>query len=204
MPRIDPSACNGAPLEAPERIEGYTLHDVWRVDLAHRGDCDVPALITVIERSRRESLPLGVRWLFALRRSFGRWLRLDTPPREAARPRHGESHREERDPRVPRSVEEASHRAPGSTLGPFRVLYVLPHEAMFHVINRTVDAIVVVTIRSEVWGSRLDWSTYLAPVGRVTGIYMALIDPFRRRVVYPALEDWIVRRWRDRSEAPPA
>jgi hypothetical protein len=33
----------------------------------------------------------------------------------------------------------------------------------------------------------LYWAIYVKPVGRLTPVYLALIDPFRRFVVYPAL-----------------
>jgi hypothetical protein len=38
-------------------------------------------------------------------------------------------------------------------------------------------------------------AVYVKPVSRFTPLYMALIDPFRRLVVYPALGRHAQRRW---------
>ena len=47
-------------------------------------------------------------------------------------------------------------------------------------------------------GQRLYWATYVRPVGRITNLHMTIIDPFRRRVVDPGLERWLVRVCRER------
>ena len=47
-------------------------------------------------------------------------------------------------------------------------------------------------------GYRLYWAVYVQPVSRWTPLYMALIEPFRRFVVYPSLFARIAKRWRHR------
>ena len=71
----------------------------------------------------------------------------------------------------------------------FEALYTLPHEAAYQVVNKTVDAIVIVVINKRC----LFWATYIKPVGRITAIYMRVINPFRHYIVYPGLEAWIKR-----------
>ena len=53
--------------------------------------------------------------------------------------------------------------------------------------NATVHAFLVLALSSRPDGHMLYWAIYVKPVGALTGLYMALIDPFRRWIVYPAL-----------------
>ena len=80
--------------------------------------------------------------------------------------------------------------------GPFEQLYLRPDEAAYQVRNATVDAIVSIAMTRSAAGTRFYWATYVRPVGRITPLYMKLIDPFRRWIVYPGLESWLKRAWR--------
>ena len=53
--------------------------------------------------------------------------------------------------------------------------------------SATVHAFLVLAFVERPEGQRLYWAVYVRPVGRFTRWYMALIDPFRRLIVYPAL-----------------
>jgi hypothetical protein len=97
--------------------------------------------------------------------------------------------------RLPPSLVERSLRPPGTPEGPFQTLFILPGEAAYHVRNATVYAILSIALVGSGSGSRFYWATYVKPVGRVTGFYMRLIDPFRRFVVYPGLESWLKKLW---------
>jgi hypothetical protein len=44
-------------------------------------------------------------------------------------------------------------------------------------------------------GYTLYLAIYVKPVSRLTPLYMALIDPFRRLIVYPALGRHVQQRW---------
>jgi hypothetical protein len=44
-------------------------------------------------------------------------------------------------------------------------------------------------------GYRLYWAVYVAPVSRFSPIYMAMIEPFRRFVVYPSILGRLRRAW---------
>ena len=76
---------------------------------------------------------------------------------------------------------------PGVTDGPFRLLYLFPNEVLGEVRNATVHAFSCMTIRPTVSGYRFYWAIYVKSVSRFTPVYMALIEPFRRFVVYPAI-----------------
>jgi hypothetical protein len=47
-------------------------------------------------------------------------------------------------------------------------------------------------------GYRLYWGVYVKKTSWLTPLYMALIEPFRRFVVYPTLFRQIRRAWMDR------
>ena len=81
----------------------------------------------------------------------------------------------------------------GTLDGPFTLLYATNDEAVYHIVNSTVDAMLLLALEPNQSGQRLLWATYLKPVGTITRLYMALIDPFRRFVVYPGLESWLKR-----------
>ena len=76
---------------------------------------------------------------------------------------------------------------PGTPEGPFRSLYLFPNEAVFEIRNATVHAFLASALCRRPDGYTLYWAIYVMPVGALTTLYMALIDPFRRFIVYPVL-----------------
>lgn len=181
-------------LHAHAILADVPLHDVWRVSLP--GDApditldDVAGFLHFDELSQ---LNPAVRALFALRSALGRIFRLgdDEPiPRSDSWQEH-----------VPEALRTASDPAPGSPQGPFRVLYALPHEGLSEIRNATVHAFSAMALRPASDGHTLYWAVYVAPVGTITRFYMALIDPFRRWLVYPTILRHVRRRW---SETHPS
>ena len=88
-----------------------------------------------------------------------------------------------------------SQVAPGSPDGPFRVLYLFPNEALSEAQNATVHAFLCAVLEPRPAGYRLYWAVYVLPVSRLTPVYMSLIDPFRRWLVYPSILKRILSRW---------
>lgn len=84
-------------------------------------------------------------------------------------------------------------------------MYTSETEAIGEVINRTVHAFLVFALEAEKDGD--GYTLYLAifvkPVSRFTRFYMALIDPFRRYVIYPALIRRVQRAWRSKWQGGP-
>jgi hypothetical protein len=58
-----------------------------------------------------------------------------------------------------------------------------------------VHAFLVQALVERANGYRLIWAIHVRPVGRITAWYMALIDPFRRLVIYPALLRRLGEAW---------
>jgi hypothetical protein len=194
LPRVDPTEYTSLPLEVARLVEGYPLHDVWLVELDGGRDCEIATLRALISADSRRSMPFSVRALFALRSALGNLFGLDLAPRDE--PSGGLIDD------VPADMAASSAIPPGTREGPFTLLYAARNERAYRARNRTVDAILVVALAPGGTGPRLFWATHLRPVGRVTAVYMGLIDPFRRLVVYPGLETWLKRRWSERTDQP--
>ena len=149
------------PLRAHELLAGVPLHDVWQLDLPGRdAGVSMSEIRQVMSFGRLASLNPVVRGLFRLRGRLGALFGWDREP---------------------------SSPPPGERDGPFSVLYVTDREAASEIRNATVHAFSVLALERRSEGWRLYWAIYVRPVGRITGLYMALIDPFRRWLIYPAI-----------------
>lgn len=161
-------------------LQGVPLHDVWLIDLPGGGPGrtmrDVDALGNP---GRVGSPPMAVRALFALRFALGRVLGWDAPGHDALTESY--LHRLTGDDRTRSLV------TPGTLRGIFRVLYLFADESVAETRNATVHAFLAMALRPRDGGYQLYWAIYVKPVGRLTAPYMALIDPFRRFIVYPAM-----------------
>jgi hypothetical protein len=185
VPRATPTEYLALPLEARAVVPGFDLHDVWEVDLGDARRWTLPELRDRLFSRRRDSLPFPVRALFGIRKALGSLLRLDGPRDVAPR--------SELTTAVPEALANCSSTRPGTPEGPFTTLYVLDDEAAYEALNATVHAILVIALVETEGGQRFLWATHLRPVGLVTAVYMGLIDPFRRWIVYPGLERWLRR-----------
>jgi len=88
--------------------------------------------------------------------------------------------------------------APGTLDGPFAVVYVHAMEAVSEIRNATVHGVLVWALEPTSNGYQLFWAIHVLPVGVWTKPYLALIDPFRRWLVYPALLRRIHEAWAQR------
>jgi hypothetical protein len=65
----------------------------------------------------------------------------------------------------------------------FVPVYVEPEERLYRIENSTVTALLHVSLADR----RPRLAVYVRPHGRFGRVYLALIEPFRRYVVYPSL-----------------
>jgi hypothetical protein len=186
--RVTPAEFRALPLEAHAVLEGVPLHDVTAVELpgggAGRTMADVRAVLP--PGGMLEGNPIA-RALFSLRLWLGRLLGWD-------RARHDRSETSYL-PLVSESVRARSAAPPGTMEGGFRLLYLLSQESLSEIRNATVHAFLCAALREQPGGYRLYWGIYVKPVSRLTPFYMALIEPFRRFIVYPAIFRRIRRAW---------
>ncbi len=187
MPQVDPAAYRSLSLHVESLTTGFELHDVWAVELDGT-NWTIPRLHALIASDHAPAVNPAVRFLFGFRSLLGRLFRLDERP--------GGAGRSTLVPQVPHSLAASSLEPPGSAARPFTALFILDHEAAYEAHNATVHAILSVALVGRAGGQTFYWATWLRPVGRITAAYMALIDPFRRRLVYPGLESWLLRACR--------
>ncbi len=97
--------------------------------------------------------------------------------------------------RLTEEDRERSAVPPGTVEGFFRVVYSFENEALRETANRTVHAATLFALVPSEHGYRLYFAVYVRRVSWITPVYMALIGPFRKWVVYPAIFRQIQRRW---------
>ena len=103
----------------------------------------------------------------------------------------------------------AAPSGPTFTGLPFKPLYLLDDEFAAEIVNRTVHGVLHLGwIPNGTGGYSGEMAVYVKPNGLLGTVYMAVIKPFRRLIVYPALMREIERRWsateEPRSQSPPA
>ena len=79
----------------------------------------------------------------------------------------------------------------------FRTVYHFKNEQLLEVINRTAHAAALSALVETGTAYRLYFAVYVRSVGRLTPFYMALIDPFRRWIVYPSLLRSVRTTWNE-------
>jgi hypothetical protein len=178
--RISANELHALDLEVHSFLVGVPLHDVSAIDLPGGGPnrtiSDIRALLSPENMVTSNIL---VRVLFALRSLLGQVFGWD---------RTAHSHAEESyaqhltDSQRARSLVD-----PGTFEGPFQLVYVFPREALSEVRNATVHAFSCMALCCTTSGYRFYWAIYVRNVSRLTPVYMALIEPFRRFVVYPSI-----------------
>ncbi len=190
---VKPSAFRALRLRAHEFLSDVPLHDMWCFRLRGGGPGrtvrDVIDLFVNIESS---GISPVARVLFALRTMLGHVFGWDREvPTTLARSYINRLSAEDR----ARSLDE-----PGSQRGFWTVVYTFDREALGEVINRTVHAFLLFALEPTEDGYMLYWVIYVKPVNRLTPFYMALIDPFRRLVIYPSLIRRFEELWRRKWE----
>ena len=185
--RVKPSEFQRLNLRCHAFLSDVPLHDVWAIRLEGGGPGRSIQDARAIFFGDRRPANLAVRGLFALRWALGRAFGWDDE-------RHNSSSLSYVN-RLADADRSQSQVAPGTREGRFRVLYVLREEALSELRNATVHAFLALALVPSPGGYTLYLGIYVKPVSRLTTLYMALIDPFRRLIVYPALGRQIQQRW---------
>jgi len=87
--------------------------------------------------------------------------------------------------------------APAGTLEEFfRVVYRFENEQLVELINRTAHAAALSALVETANAYRFYFAVYVRSVARFTPVYMALIDPFRKMIVYPSLLRSVQASWK--------
>jgi hypothetical protein len=187
MPQVSIQEFERLPLRVHTFLAGVPLHDVWSVDLPRWR-----AGVTLDDFLRTASNCLFtpssfVRMLLGIRLFVGRLFGWDhEPPATAAKTFAT---------RLIDTDHSRSLAAAGTRDGFFRVVYRFENEQLVELINRTVHAAALSTLVETATVYRFYLGVYIRRVSCFTPFYMALIDPFRKMIVYPSLLRSVRARW---------
>jgi hypothetical protein len=189
MPRIAPREFERLPLRVHDFLAGVPLHDAWAVDLPRTRPGITLAEFLRAAGGRPFRPSTVVRALLSIRFFLGSLFGWDGEP----------------DPTITETF--ASRLTPADrseTLTPagtrvrlFRTVYRFQNEELLEVLNRTAHAAAVSALVDTGDAYRLYFAVYVRSVGRLTRFYMALIDPFRRLIVYPSLLRSVRTTWNE-------
>ena len=189
MPRISALEFERLPLRVHGFLTGVPLHDVWAVDLPR-----IRPGITLDEflrtgGARPYRLSLVVRALLSIRLCIGWLLGWDREPTETG----WESFAKRLT-----TTDHSKSLVPASTRdGLFRVVYRFENEQLLEVINRTAHAAAFSALVEMANTYRFYFAVYVCSVSSFSPIYMALIDPFRKLIVYPSLLRGVRASWNE-------
>jgi hypothetical protein len=179
----------------------FKLLDAWDLGV-EGGREDFDAFLQVMRKlDLRQSAPGLVRALFWLRERMGSWFRWNDGGWDGGTVKLPIPGCTETTLRV-RLSEDLKQSVPASEVNAakFRALYCTSSECAEELSNGTVHA-----IKHLVWTDqgaglyRGQMGVFVKPRGRFGSFYMALIGPFRRFVVYPAVVRLIGNAWSARS-----
>ena len=74
-------------------------------------------------------------------------------------------------------------------------MYRFENEQLLELINRTTHAAALSALVETANAYRFYLGVYVRRVGRLTPVYMAFIDPFRKLIVYPSLLRSVRTTW---------
>jgi hypothetical protein len=187
MPQISAQEFERLPLRVHDFLAGVPLHDVWAVDLPRaRSGITLDEFLRTASACPFTSPPL-LRALLNIRLFVGRWFGWDREPPATAW--------ESFATRMTTADHSRSLAPAGTHEGLFRVVYRLENEQLLELINRTAHAAALSALVERENAYRFYFGVYVRSVSRFTPIYMALIDPFRKLVVYPSLLRAIRAKW---------
>jgi len=179
MPQVSSREFERLPLRVHVFLAGVPLHDVWAVDLPRwRAGVTLDEFLRATS-PRPFTLSPVARMLLDIRLFVGRLLSWDREPVTFARETFAS--------RMTAAEHLTSLVPAGTRDGFFRVVYRFENEQLLELINRTAHAAALSALVETANAYRFYFAVYVRSVSYLTPVYMALIDPFRKLVVYPSL-----------------
>jgi len=194
MPQTSTHEFAELPLRVHSFLAGVPLHDAWVVDLPRtRSGITLDEFLRAPKARRRTVSPLA-RALLSVRLFFGGVFGWDREPAAFARETFAT--------RLTASDLSMSLVPAGTHDGIFRVVYRFENEQLLELMNSTVHGAMLSALFETSTAYRFYLGVYVRKASRLTSIYIALIDPFRKLVVYPSLLRSVYENWGEFS-APP-
>jgi len=187
MPQVSIQEFERLPLRVHSFLAGVPLHDVWSVDLRRwREGVTLDDFLQTESNCLFTRSPL-VRMLLDNRLFLGRIFGWDRGQATIAWQTFVT--------RLTDIDRSRSLAAAGTRDGFFRVVYRFKNEQLVELINRTAHAAALSTLVETATVYRFYLGIYVRNVSRFTPFYIALIDPFRKLIVYPSLLHSVRARW---------
>jgi hypothetical protein len=190
--RLPDTAHTSRPWRIHQLIPDFRLEDVWALPTPG-GPADLPGLVSGFARGDpSRGLPAPARMLWAIRHELGKLLGWDDPETGVG----------SRVPTLCNRLPADLRERPGPDFDalPFASLYLLDNEWAAETANRTMHGVLHIGwVPDRRDGYRGQMAILVKPNGWLGAAYMALIRPFRHRIVYPSLMRQIERDWRRRA-----
>ena len=194
MPQISPTEFYALPLRVHSLLADVPLHDVWAVHLpAHRNGVTLAEFLRRTSREQSNGFPPAARALIRLRLFVGRIFRLEAEPKNALAASFAT--------RLTPEDRARSLVVSGTREGLFRVVYRFENEQLVELQNRTVHAAALSALDEMADGYRFYFAVYVRRTAWITPLYMGLIDPFRKWIIYPSMLKTIRATW-DKNMRP--
>ena len=189
MEPISPQEFLAQPLRVHSFLEGVDLHDVWALDLpaAREGITLQKFFQSTKKGTSLKKISWPARALFGLRIALGRIFGWDKERKNAPRVSFSD--------RLTEEDQQRSSVPAGTADGFFRVIYSFENEILSEAANRTVHAATLFALIPAERAYRLYFAVYVQRMSWITPVYMALIGPFRKWIVYPAIFRQIQQSW---------
>jgi hypothetical protein len=188
MPEISPTEFYALPLRVHTFLADVPLHDVWAVDLPKpRDGVTLSEFLCRTGHDGIRKLPPVARALFALRLFLGRIFRLDAEPKDTLAASFAS--------RLTVEDRARSLVMSGTPEGSFRVVYRFENEQLIEMKNRTVHGAALGALAERTDSYRFYFAVYVRQSTWITPFYMGLIDPFRKRIIYPSMLKTIRATW---------
>jgi len=186
MPKISRLEFDRVPLRVHEFLAGVPLHDAWAIDLP-RTRSGITLDEFVRTKSACFSCPPLVRALLSIRLFVGRLFGWDRELAATASQTFAT--------RLTTADRSKSVVPVGTREGFFRVVYRFENEQLLELSNRTAHAAAMSAVVETGNAYRFYFAVYVCRVSRFTPVYMALIDPLRKLVVYPSILRSVRASW---------
>ncbi len=178
MPQISTEEFERLPLRVHDFLAGVPLHDVWVVNLPRaRSGITLDEFLRTASSCLLTPSPVVV----------GRLVGWDREPAATAWETFAT--------RLTTADRSKSLAPAGTREGLFRVVYHFENEQLLELINRTAHAAALSALVETANAYRFYFGVYVRSVSHFTPMYMALIDPFRKLVVYPSLLRTVRAKW---------
>jgi hypothetical protein len=189
MPRIAPLEFERLPLRVHDFLAGVPLHDAWAVDLPRTRPGITLAEFLRAAGGRPFRPSTVVRALLSIRFFLGTLFGWEGEPDSTIAETFAS--------RLTPADRSATLTPAGTRVRLFRTVYRFQNEELLEVINRTAHAAALSALVDTGDAYRLYFGVYVRSAGRLTRFYMALIDPFRRFIVYPSLLRSVRTTWNE-------